>query len=351
MDRKKFGPACTAVVGRKPCGADGGWSEGDETPCETRFEQYAGPARSLFLSEGDRIAVISPSSFPDRRNVDATLSGLRAWGYVPVEGRYACGEVRTLENCLEDLKWALEDPDIKAVFCVRGGYGGSQVMDRLPKGLIGASPKLIIGYSDITVFHAAWTAAGIPSVHGSMSAAFTELPEANAEAERRMLRGEVPVYTCKGSPYDRTGEAEGILVGGNLSTFMETLNTAYDCTVRGFPYILFLEDDGENISHLHHYLTVLKHFGVLDRASGILLGEWTKMLFSDKDAPDGSSRGGVYVSAADMISREFTRGLEIPMAFGFPAGHGGVNWPLLMGAKAHLAVTDGSFRIEWPADS
>ena len=132
---------------------------------------------------------------------------------------------------------------------------------------------------------------------------------------------------------------------------METLNTAYDCTVRGFPYILFLEDVGEDISHLHHYLTVLKHFGVLDRASGILLGEWTKTMFSDRDAPDGSSRGGVYVSAADMISREFTRGLEIPMAFGFPAGHGGVNWPLLMGAQARLAVTDGSFLIEWLADS
>ena len=96
MNRKKFGPARTAIAGRKPCGADGRWDEGVETPCEARFVQYAGPARSLFLSEGDRIAVISPSSFPKRKNVDATLDGLRAWGYVPVEGRYASGEVRTL---------------------------------------------------------------------------------------------------------------------------------------------------------------------------------------------------------------------------------------------------------------
>ena len=348
---KRLETGYPAGAGRKSGEAADGRSEGVETPCEVQFEQYAGPQRGMFLSAGDRIAVISPSSLPDREQTDATVNGLRSWGYIPVEGRHVCGEVRMLEDCLEDLQQALEDPSIKAVFCVRGGYGASEVMDLLPEGLIQSSQKLMIGYSDITVFHSAWTAAGLLSVHSPMSATFMSLPESNAEAVKRMLRGDIPAYTCKNGLYYRTGRAEGILTGGNLSTLTATLNTAYDCTSGGVPYILFLEDVGEDLQHIHHYLTVLKHFGVLERASGIILGEWTEMPLSDEDVPYGSSRGGAYQSVADMITREFTRGLEIPAAFGFPAGHGEVSWPLLMGAKARLTVTEDSFRIEWPADS
>lgn len=337
-------------AGDKPGDAADERSEGVDTPCEVQFVQYTGPWHDLFLSEGDRIAVISPSSLPSREQVDAVVNGLREWGYTPVEGKHVCEEVRTLGDCLEDLKWALEDPSVKAIFCVRGGYGASEVMDQLPEGLIASSCKLIIGYSDITVYHSAWTVAGLPSVHSPMSSTFTDLPEANAEAVKRLLQGEMPVYTCKNGLYYRTGKAEGVLIGGNLSTLTATLNTAYDCTAQGVPYILFLEDVGENLQHIHRYLTVLKHFDVLDRASGLIFGEWTEIPLLDEDDIDANSRGGDYKATADMITREFTGSLEIPVAFGFPAGHGKVNWPLLMGVKARLIVTEDSYRIEYPAD-
>ena len=337
----------TENTGREPGNTAAERSEGIDTPCEVQFAQYTGPWRDQFLSKGDRIAVISPSALPSREQVDAVVNGLREWGYIPVEGKDVCEEVRTLEDCLEDLKWALEDSSVKAVFCVRGGYGASEVMDLLPEGLIESARKLIIGYSDITVYHAAWTAAGLPSVHSSMSAAFTDLPEANAEAVKKLLQGEIPTYTCKNGSYYRTGKAEGVLIGGNLSTFTATLNTAYDCTAKGVPYILFLEDVGENLQHIHRYLTLLKHFGVLDRASGFIFGEWVGIPLLDGDDINGSSRGGAYQSTADMITREFTGSLEIPAAFNFPAGHGEVNWPLLMGVKARLTVTEDSYSIEW----
>ena len=107
------------------------YSEGVNTSCKVRFTSYAGSHRDMFLSEGDRIAVISPSALPSREQVDTTVKGLRSWGYIPVEGKHVCDEVRTKEDCLEDLRWALEDPSIKAVFCVRGGYGASEVMDEM----------------------------------------------------------------------------------------------------------------------------------------------------------------------------------------------------------------------------
>ena len=290
-------PAEKAAAEKEP------WNEGIDTVCETRFAPRAGARDGFFLSEGDKVAVLSPSSLPYRAQAEATMKGLAGWGYVPVEGKHA---------------WK--------------------------------AGKMIVGYSDITVYHSAWAAEGVPSVHAPMSRAFINLPEANAEAERRLLRGEIPSYTCTGVPCGRTGEAEGILAGGNLMTFTATLNTAYDCTAKGVPYLLFLEDVEENMNHLHLYLTLLKHAGVLERAAGLVFGEWIGVKQPDGSGCSGTSRGGLFRSVADMIRREFTDELGVPVAFGFPAGHGEVNLPLLMGAKARLAVEEDRYTLSWPGE-
>ena len=320
------------------------FTEGEDTKCEVAYQPYSGSHEDLFLREGDRIAVISPSSLPAREQTDAVVNGLKAWGYVPVEGKYVCVETRTLAEVMEDLEWALEDPRIRAVFCVRGGYGASEAADLLPPETIRKANKLIIGYSDITALHSAWTAGGIPSIHACMSGAFGGFPESCLEAEKKILKGEIPSYSCESSQYCQPGEAAGMLIGGNLATFTAVTGSACDCTKAGSPYILFLEDVGENIRHIHRYLTVLKHAGVLDRAAGIVFGEWVKIP-ADLTDYSGSSRGGTYSSVAEMISRQFLADIDVPVAFGFPAGHGDINYPLLMGEKAQLKVDSDSFSL------
>ncbi len=324
-------------------------TEGENTQCEVEFKPYTGENGSMFLSEGDRIAVISPSALPSREQTDAVIDGLKKWGYEPVEGKYVCVENRTIEDIIEDLKWALEDPDIKAVFCVRGGYGASEVADRLPDELIQESQKLIIGYSDITIYHSAWCVNGLPSIHSCMSGTFTGLPESCYEAEEKILKGEIPTYTCENSIYCKQGEAKGKLIGGNLSTFTTVLGTAYDCTKTDEPYILFLEEIGEDLQHIHRYLTILKHAGVLNNAAGIVFGEWTE-LPADLGDYYGKNRGGKFESISEMISRQFLRDLDIPVAFGFPAGHGDINYPLLMGEQAELKVADEEFTLTCGTD-
>lgn len=328
-------------------GEDETFSEGTDTPCEIMaYRPYAGTLSSYFLQEGDRIAVISPATLPTRGETNAVLNGLRAWGYVPVEGQYACVASRTLEQCRADLVWALTDPSVKAVFCVRGGYGASEVMDSVSLDLIRSSRKLIIGYSDISIFHAAWSSAGLPSVHASMGRTFTDLPGECARATRQMMRGQTPVYRCAGSGYDRPGTAEGILIGGNLATVATALDTEYDCTALQQPYILFFEEVEEDLEHIHRFLTMLKHRGVLDNAAGIVFGEWIDIP-RESETTDGSSRGGAYRSVADMIRRSFFPDADIPVAFGFPAGHGSLNYPLLLGEKVRLQVTSDAFTLEW----
>ena len=320
------------------------FTEGENTKCEVSYQPYSGFHEDLFLKEGDMIAVISPSTLPTREQADAVINGLKAWGYEPVEGKYVCVENRTLAEVTEDLEWALEDPRIKAIFCVCGGYGASEVADLLPPETIRKANKLIIGYSDITVFHAAWTSNGIPSIHACMSGTFSNLPESCLEAEKKTLKGEIPSYTCESSQYCQPGEATSILIGGNLATFTSVIGSAYDCTKAATSYILILEDVGENIRHIHRYLTILKHAGVLDHASGIVFGEWVNIP-ADLAAYSGSSRGGTYSSVAEMISRQFLADIDVPVAFGFPIGHGDINYPLLMGEKAQLKVDSDSFSL------
>ena len=322
-------------------------SEGADTKIAVTYDGQAGLAGARFLKDGDRVAVISPSALPTREQVDAVVEGLEGWGYEPVEGEHVVQQGRTLDDCLADLVWALEDDSVDAVFCVRGGYGASEVADALPAGLVVKAGKPVIGYSDVTALHSAWAGAGVPSFHACMSGAFADdFPAECAEAERRMLKGEVPAYACEGTSPGKPGEADGVLVGGNLSTFTSVLGTAYDCTEAGGPYILFLEDVGEDVQHVHRYLAVLKHLGVLDRAAGIVFGEWTDVP-ADMDDYDGSSRGGAFASMSDMIARQYLGDLECPVAFGFPAGHGDANYPLLMGAEAHLDVAEGGYTLSW----
>ena len=326
---------------------DAYYSEGVDTKCEiTGYKPYQGAPDSYFLKEGDKIAVISPSAIPSQAQVDATVEGLKKWGYVPVMGKYVNPSVRTLDELLDDVRWALSDPEIKAIFCVRGGYGATEAMDRLGLDAIRDAKKPIVGYSDITVYHSAWTSAGLPSIHSSMSAAFMGMPEVCTKAQERVLRGEIPSYKFEASPLCVEGEATGILVGGNLSTFTSTLNTEFDCSKTDKPYILFFEDVEEDIQHIHRYLIILKHLGVLDKAAGFVFGEWTD-LPTDGTGNFGADRGGLFESVADMIRRQFPELANVPVAFGFPAGHGDANYPLLMGAKVTLRVADGNCYLDW----
>ncbi len=322
-------------------------SEGVDTKCEiVGYDVRQGALDSYFLKKGDKIAVISPSAIPSQAQVDATVEGLKKWGYVPVVGKYVCPTVRTLDDLLADLQWALSDPEIKAIFCVRGGYGASEATDILGIDAIRDAKKPIIGYSDITSYHSAWTTAGLPSIHASMSATFTSLPEACVEAQARMLKGETPSYKFEASPLCVEGEATGILVGGNLSTFTSILNSKCDCSKTNEPLVFFFEDVEEDIQHVHRYLIILKHLGVLDKAAGFVFGEWTE-LPTDGTGNFGADRGGLFDSVADMIRREFPELQNVPVAFGFPAGHGSANYPLLMGAKVRLRVDDGNCFLDW----
>lgn len=286
-----------------------------------------------FLVPGDRIALISPSYHVSPEEAEGAADVLRQWGFCPVTGPNVGKTFRgsyagTPEERLEDLRWALEDPSIKAIICNRGGYGAIHFVETLPAETLMAHPKWLVGYSDITTLLWMEARAGVMGIHGTMGKflAASGGKDFSSTLVRDILTGTVPEYSIPPHPLNIPGSCSGTLLGGNLSSFAPLCGTKADVT-EGRDVILFIEDIGEDLSHIDRLFNTLILNGVLSRCRGIVLGE-----FTDCEA------NLEYASAEDMLA-SYIRGYGIPLCCGFPAGHGEVNLPFIMGAEATLEVS------------
>jgi muramoyltetrapeptide carboxypeptidase len=301
-----------------------------------------------YLKAGDKVALISPSYYTPMENVEKTADVLRSWGLEPVIGpnvgkkvddRYA----GTVEERVSDIRWALGDPSVKAILCNRGGYGSIQLIDQLALEEIQKAGKWIIGFSDISTLHGLWTRAGVMSIHGTMSSFLAAGgTDATSTLVRDLLLGSVPKYSVPAHPQNITGKATGTLVGGNICTFAPNLGTQADATA-GKDLILFVEEVEESMHNIDRQMRILQMNGVLDRCKGIILGEFTDCGTEFKDD------SGQQISVEAML-HELLAPYKIPVLCGFPAGHGDVNLPLVMGAPVTIDVSSSgatlSFEIE-----
>ena len=297
--------------------------------------------KSDYLQPGDTIALISPSYFTPMENVVKTADVLRGWGFEPVigpnvgkivDGQYA----GTVAERMSDIRWALDDSSVKAILCNRGGYGSIQLIDLFSLEEVAGAGKWIIGFSDATTLHGLWSRAGVMSIHGTMSSFLASGgTDATSTLLRDLLTGTVPEYSVPAHPQNIRGTATGTLVGGNLCTFVPNLGTQADA-LAGSDLILFVEEVEESMHNIDRQMRVLQMNGVLERCKGIILGEFTGC---GKEFKDGS---GQPVSVEAML-HDFLAPFDIPVLCGFPAGHGEVNLPLVMGAPVTIDVRpDGS---------
>ena len=292
-----------------------------------------------YLGPGDRIALISPSYHTPMADVEGAAAVLRSWGFEPVVGAHADCRWRgsyagTPEERLADLRAALEDPSIKAIVCNRGGYGTIRFAEMLPLEELTAHPKWLVGFSDITTLCGMETRAGVMSIHGTMGKflAKSHGQDASSTLLRDLLTGTVPEYALPAHPLNRPGTATAPLVGGNLSTFVPVLGTRADATA-GREILLFIEEVEEDFSHIDRLFNTLRLRGVLERCRGIILGEFT------------DCKANLAYGSAEELICSYLEGYDIPVCCGFPAGHGKVNLPLLIGARSTLAVTEAGARL------
>lgn len=295
------------------------------------------------LKAGDTIAIVSPSSTPDTVTVMKGCQTLREWGYVPVVGPNALnsyhGFAGTADERAADMLWALRDSTVKAIICSRGGDGAVQVLQRIPLDEFRSHPKWVMGFSDATALHSAEVAAGVMSIHCSMCDGISmrgERDSVNAILQR-LLRGELPTYHAPVHPLNQPGEAEGILVGGNLSVFCGLAGSEYDFLNRADEgLILFIEDTGEQMSKVDRMLHLLEIRGILPRLKGIIVGH-----FSKYNSPDSG-----FTDMYDML-HEYLQHYPIPVCYDFPVGHhSGKNYPLVEGCRIRLEVGSEGTKVK-----
>ncbi|MBO4804971.1 MAG: LD-carboxypeptidase [Paludibacteraceae bacterium] len=299
--------------------------------------------RPPYLKVGDKVAIVSPAGAVSPDLIDGAAETLRSWGFVPVLGNSSKGRNGRFSGSDEeraaDLQWALDDPSIRAILCGRGGYGTVRIIDRLDFSSFERNPKWVIGFSDITILHAALANRGFQSVHGVMARALAHTAGNwdAVSALRRCLQGDLLSYQMPSSPLNRDGVAKGTLVGGNLSILYGLRATPYDISPKG--KILFIEDISERPYHIDRMMHNLKLSGVLSQISGLLVGEFTDI---EEDASFGMTVNEI---VADAVSE-----YGYPVAFNFPVGHGTTNQPVFHGAEVQLTVADGVARLDYLGD-
>ena len=296
-----------------------------------------------YLKAGDKVALISPSYYTPMENVEKTADVLRNWGLEPiigpnvgkvVDGKYA----GTVDERISDIRWALNEPTVKAIICNRGGYGTIQLIDKLTLEELKATPKWLVGFSDISTLHGLLSRAGVMSIHGTMSSFLAKGgSDATSTLMRDLLLGNVPRYELPAHKENITGRASGVLVGGNLCTFAPNLGSQADAT-KGQDLILFVEEVEESMHNIDRQMRILQMNGVLDRCKGIILGEFT-------DCGSEFTFESVEAMLHVMLEK-----YNIPVLCGFPGGHGDVNLPLVMGAPVTIDVRNDGTTLQFDID-
>jgi len=293
-----------------------------------------------YLTKSDKIGIAAPARKISIEELNPAIEILKNWGLEPVfasnlflsDNQYAGKD----EERLKGFQKLLDDPEIKAIMCARGGYGTMRIIDKLDFSQFLLQPKWIAGYSDVTVLHSHINKNfGIETLHASMPINFSTNTPESLESLRKALFGEKFSYVASNHNFNRTGKTEGILIGGNLSILYALSGSASDIETDG--KILFMEDLEEYLYHIDRMMVQLKRSGKLQNLAGLIVGGMNNM--NDNTVPFGKT-------AYEIISEHIAT-YDYPVCFGFSAGHIDDNRTLIMGRKVDLEVYENKSEVHF----
>jgi muramoyltetrapeptide carboxypeptidase len=295
--------------------------------------------RPAALKRGDTVGICAPARKIAAEVVGKAVKRLEDEGYKVKLSTNIFGEENQFSGSdsqrAADLQELLDDPEVKAVFFARGGYGFLRIIDQINFDKFCENPKWLVGYSDITVLHCHVNEVlGIETLHATMPVNF-ELDADSTSKLFAVLRGEKMIYGAKNNTNvaNRAGQCEGEIVGGNLSLIYALQGSVSDIDPDG--KILFIEDIDEYLYHIDRMMLSLKRSGKLSNLAGLLVGGMTDM--KDNTIPFGKN-------AEEIISSHVAE-YNFPVCYGFPAGHDKVNLPLVMGRICRMEVGGGNARM------
>jgi muramoyltetrapeptide carboxypeptidase len=291
-----------------------------------------------YLRKGDTVGLICPAGYMPVERTEICQDILRSWGYkvrlgntVGNQSHYFSG---TDEERLKDLQSMLDDDDVQAILCARGGYGTSRIIDKVNWKKLKRQPKWIIGYSDVTVLHChLLRQLKIASLHAPMAGAFADAGGVDAYniTLKNALSGKKLFYKTLPHPNNNPGKCSGILIGGNLSLMVHLIGSASFPNLKGA--ILFLEDIGEYLYNIDRMLLQLERAGVFQKIAGLVLGGFSDL--KDTVIPFGENINEIIYGIIGKYN--------IPTVWDFPVSHTEKNVALRIGMPHTLSVNkDGA---------
>ncbi|MCW5907783.1 MAG: LD-carboxypeptidase [Chitinophagales bacterium] len=290
------------------------------------------------LQQGDTVYILSTARKITLEEIQPAIKKFEEWGLKVIVGETIGKEWRqfagTDEERKRDFQKALDAKNVKAIICARGGYGTVRMMDDLNFDEFMKSPKWVVGFSDVTFLHVHISnSIGIQTLQAIMPFSFPNATQESIESLRNELFGIRNAYKIHPHSLNRTGNAEGVLIGGNLSILYSITGTKSGMNTSG--KILFLEDLDEYLYHIDRMMMNLKRSGKLHDLAGLAVGGFTEM--KDNKVPFG-------ISAEEIIA-EHVAEYSYPVCFSFPVGHVSDNRALVMGRKYTLQVQPEAVKL------
>lgn len=299
------------------------------------------------LQKNDTVGILSTARNIALEEIQPAIQLLKTWGLQVKIGKTIGLKYHqfagTDQERTADFQNMLDDPEIKAIWCARGGYGTVRIVDQLDFLNFKKMPKWIIGYSDITVLHSQLNVMGFESIHGQMAHRIDEKSEKSRETLKNILFGKRVSYEIPFFEKNRKGACEGELVGGNLSMLYSLLGSP--SAISTDHKMLFLEDLDEYLYHLDRMMQNLKRNGLFENLNGLIIGGMSDM--RDNTTEFGFADDKPFGKTTEEIIYETVEEYDFPVCFDFPAGHIHDNQALIFGRKVAMEVTSASVQIKY----
>lgn len=290
-----------------------------------------------YLKKGDTVAIVCTARkfFPEEAKPAIDL--LESWGL-----KVKLGKTIGLDSCqlggtdaerAADFQEQLDNDNIKAIWCARGGYGTVRIIDLIDFSKFKKQPKWVMGFSDVTVLHSHINTLNVATLHSIMPFTVPKAPEEVKQTFKNALFGIKNSYTIPSKSYDKKGMAQGELVGGNLSIIYSLLGSKSSIDTKD--KILFIEDLDEYLYHVDRMLQNMKRNDYFKNVKGIIVGSMRDM--HDNEIPFGQNE-------VQLIT-EIAKDLNIPIAFEFCAGHQKDNRTLVLGSQVYFEVNESEIKL------
>ena len=294
-----------------------------------------------FLKKGDTIAILAPAGILKNKEIviEKATALAKSWGLHVILGEHIYAQnhhfAGTDAQRAKNFQKALDNPNIKAIWAARGGYGSARILDKLDFTGFKKHPKWVIGYSDITAFHSHIHKLGFASLHAVMPINFETEEDISITIKtlKNALFGNPLGYIIPASIYNKLGTASGVLVGGNLSILTSKLGSISQISIAD--KILFIEEIGEYKYSIDRMLQSLKRAGYFENCKGMIVGDISNIKINNP----------IWGASIEELILDVVKEYDFPVVFNFPAGHEPINQALVFGKKVVLISEKKSSKI------